>query len=750
MAAKNQNAARISPTLKTPLGSDLPQVHPSLDAFGYAPFAGAIAEATRATPSPQGLVMAIDGPWGAGKTSLLNFVRHYLSPEDNASSTADRGTPVVVDFNPWWFADREQLAMQFLAQLRARFPSENKILMSVADALAEYADAIGSAVSVSMAAGAGFPVPMMKESISFFLKKFKRKAKDVPKLKDEISKALRDSGQRFVVFIDDIDRLTPEEVREVFKVIKAIADFPNVVYVLAFDRRVVSESLRVALGIADGNAYLEKIVQAQFALPAVSHQLVLDKFVSDLNVLFSGLDDGAIGIDHTHWANVFHDGVAPFIETPRDVVRAINALLVTFPGIRDEVNPVDFIALECLRVFAPDAYAVIRDNKDRFTGVAPDRGERADERTFHEGWLGLLEEKYQEHVKALILRLFPRTQAVWGNVHHGNSSLRHWTVEARVCISDKFDRYFRFSLSPHELGERELRDFIGLGDDVDALAAAWEAANNQRRPAGTGKANDLIDALTERDDLPARFAKACLDAFFRVGDQFVADPRNALKHFFSIRPEIQVYWLVHHLAKVIPDADRAAIVLEEIRNGDAIVVACHVAWSIARMHEPDAEERDSVFRQFAAGRVDEMKSIVVQRLHDAARAGTLCDLPHVHFLLHVWHTWAGDTTVQDWFQTVLENDNAILRLLVDARRIGTSQTAGNRVVDRIVSMDPHEFEPYLRAPTDLEAFATRIGALATKQNLTDDEREAIQVFGQGMELIRSGRNPNDPRARRGL
>lgn len=55
----------------------------------------------------------------------------------------------------------------------------------------------------------------------------------------------------------------------------------------------------------------------------------------------------------------------------------------TFPHLRGEINPVDFIALECLRVFVPEAYAVIRDNKQKFSGTARERGEREAERSFH-------------------------------------------------------------------------------------------------------------------------------------------------------------------------------------------------------------------------------------------------------------------------------------------------------------------------------------------------------------------------------
>ncbi|SDI70210.1 KAP family P-loop domain-containing protein [Paraburkholderia steynii] len=742
----------LEPTPEARLGSDLPQAHPAFDAFGYAPFAKAIAVAVQRTPSPKGLVMAIDGPWGTGKTSLLNFIRHYLSSTDSESADkASAPPPVLVDFNPWWFSDREQLATQFLSQFRTRFPTENAVLMDAANALADYADAIGTAVSSSISAGAGFPIPLLKEAVAFFLKLFRRQRKDVQTLKADISDALEKSDQRFVVFVDDIDRLTPEDMCEVFKVIKAVADFPNVIYILAFDRRLVSESLQVALGINDGHAYLEKIVQVQFALPAVSRGLVLEKFVADLERLFGEFDENEIGVDPTYWANVLHDGISPLIETPRDVVRAVNALLVTFPGLRGEVNPVDFIALECLRVFVPDAYQFVRDNKDRFTGLASERGgDRTSAHDFYERWLNTVDERYRDTIKALFRRLFPRMQAVWGNMYYSADSMRRWGVEARICHPDKFDRYFQFSVPPHELSERDIREFITLGANVHALADAWIAANDERRPTGTGKANELIAALIARDDLPVAFAKACLKAFFRIGDGFVGDARNSSLHFFSIRPEVQAYWLVQHLTKMLPEGEGELLIEEQIRTGDAIVLAAQMAWSIARMHQPDAQERDSVFQAFAPQTVEILKLTVVARVRHAAKTNALEWLPDIHFLLRLWQTWGSDVEVKAWFARILNDDRAILRLLVEAVQVGTEHTHGDRTTRRIPSMNTKIFEGYLSPPVTLEEFSARIRQIGDRRALTADEIEALEVFENGMQMVRDGRNPSDPFARLGL
>jgi predicted KAP-like P-loop ATPase len=220
------------------LSSDLPLADPADDAFGYAPFASRLAAAIVDNKSPRGLVLAVHGRWGSGKSSVLNFVKHDLNllPEERR--------PVIVDFNPWWFEGRDEIASQLLAQLAAQLPDRFKEFQQVARLLVKYSAALAH-VAADVQGG-------------FWLKKFavvldrlremmgQSKKADVPSVKNEIADKLKSLGKRIVVFVDDIDRLTPDEARDFFRAVKALADFPEVVYVLFFDREEVSKALTAA------------------------------------------------------------------------------------------------------------------------------------------------------------------------------------------------------------------------------------------------------------------------------------------------------------------------------------------------------------------------------------------------------------------------------------------------------------------------------------------------------------------------
>jgi predicted KAP-like P-loop ATPase len=65
--------------------SDTPITSPAEDRFGIDPFAKTLAAGIRRIKAPDGTVIALNGPWGSGKSSAVNLVLHHLKEaiEDN-------------------------------------------------------------------------------------------------------------------------------------------------------------------------------------------------------------------------------------------------------------------------------------------------------------------------------------------------------------------------------------------------------------------------------------------------------------------------------------------------------------------------------------------------------------------------------------------------------------------------------------------------------------------------------------------
>lgn len=73
------------------LSSDRPSTDPAQDLFGHAPFARTLAKAIRNYRGSDGIVLALYGPWGSGKSTVLAYVEHELEQGPEAARLAAGG-----------------------------------------------------------------------------------------------------------------------------------------------------------------------------------------------------------------------------------------------------------------------------------------------------------------------------------------------------------------------------------------------------------------------------------------------------------------------------------------------------------------------------------------------------------------------------------------------------------------------------------------------------------------------------------
>lgn len=484
------------------VGSDLPEIDPKNDIFGYAPFAEKLANIIQKNPNPHGLVIALHGEWGSGKSSLLNFTKYYLEKVTENST-------IVVEFNPWWFKDSDDLARQFLETFYGSldFSDNPEKFKGIKDKIQKYGETLSSAVSVLGAiAGAIEPVTAIGSTL---LKNIKFEPKSISALKTSLSQALKDQGQRFLFLIDDIDRLSPSEIKDLFKIIKALADFPNVTYLLAFDRKIVSESLGKALGI-DGYEYLEKIIQLQLSLPKLNQEK-LDDFVLEKikNIIYAGkkIDTNLPQIKQILWLLRF------YIKKPRDAVRIINSIGVLYPALDGEVNPRDFIAIEFIRIFDPSLYEIIKGNKEYFLEPSSQEDELTDleKKEFHEKWLSSLTINKKRYVLSLIKEIFPEIIRIQNDRKH-TASLCQKKGEPRIFCFNYFDVYFQFYFPSGRVGKVIVENIVNL--DADKLKNALLSYALKE----ISIKEDLFDLISEYDFKDSDSVLKILEVVLDIGD----------------------------------------------------------------------------------------------------------------------------------------------------------------------------------------------------------------------------------------
>lgn len=282
---------------------------------------------------------------------------------------------------------------------------------------------------------------------------------DVFEARKQLDEALEALDRRIVIVMDDIDRLAADEIAELFLILKAVADFPKTVYLLAFDHRVVRRAIRQKLGV-NGKTYLEKIVQLQIELPSVGYSAIQQMFLEQVGELLDAMDvSEQLKQD---FGNLFHDGVKHFLTTPRASKKLLNTLRFIYPPLKGEVYFPDLVGVATLFTCVPSAVRVIANHSEAFTGAERYGEDRKELRAFHDKWLEKVEPKCRSHVEGIVKRLFPKFGWALDGPSYATEFEATWRRQLRVCSSAHFDKYFLFGLPGGVISEAEWAEIAEL------------------------------------------------------------------------------------------------------------------------------------------------------------------------------------------------------------------------------------------------------------------------------------------------
>jgi len=717
---QNDEKIMLTPKSDSLLLADKPIVDPEHDRLGYATFARHLAESICKMAPPEGLVVAIYGPWGSGKTSLLNLVVHYLQEKPESEQ------PIIVRFNPWWFSGHEDLTKRFFAQLQAVL-SKSEVMEKLRKKLAIFAELISEAP---------IPYASIAKTVAGLLED-----KDVFELKTDITKALKEQQKRIWVIIDDIDRLTSDEIRQLFRLVKAVADFPNIVYLLAFDREVVVKAVE-QMQDSSGEAYLEKIVQVPFELPLPDKTSLRKLLFERLQAILADIPDELF--DQTYWGNVYLDGIEHFITTPRDIIRLTNTLSVTYHAVKGEVNPVDFIAVETLRVFCPLAYDIIRKNRHAFAGHA-DTTDVDGLESFHNEWIEEVQKEDREPVKRLLMRIFPKLEVVWGNFSYGAEWESTWRKQLRVCSADIFPVYFRLAIPEGSISNTEMKALLALAGDAKAFGAKLVELANQKRPEGTTRVRAFLERLEDytKKDIPSDSIPSILQALFDVGDQLLR-PEDEPRGVLDFGNDIRITRIIWQLLSRLDEPERFKVLKEAISNGKAVTTIVREVATLGQQHgkygaDQPAPEED---RLISAQHLQELEKIALEKIRNAAKEDILLQAPDLLHILYRWRDWAGEEEPKKWVQKVVSDDKKLVEFLEKSLQRTFRFSSLDAVGQVQYRLDPEWLRPFL----DPSEIIDRVRRLFDKGDLSENQKIALRQFIQEYEIRQRGMDPNDPLA----
>lgn len=170
-------------------------------------------------------------------------------------------------------------------------------------------------------------------------------------------------------------------------------------------------------------------------------------------------------------------GRADFAEKLADALcswRGRDSLVVALYGPHRQegvlnVNVVDLVGMECLRVFEPEVFRGLPGRKV----VLTDLGQSVDgkeKRESIESLLSLVNDGRREQVREILKCIFEPVKWVLNNYGYGHGFEERWIRTRRASASGMFDRYFQLSLSRQEISEAEVERFLA---STDIASDSW-------------------------------------------------------------------------------------------------------------------------------------------------------------------------------------------------------------------------------------------------------------------------------------
>ena len=222
--------------------SDKPINSVERDCLNRSNFSKQLAKAIISYSNTNNCTISLCGKWGCGKTSIINMTINEINRLTRHFN--ENKKPIIIQFNPWNYSDGAQLVSQFFQTLSLKINLKNNSKLSRAgDVLDKYSSLFDYTAYIPIIGKYLDPLKSVISSLGVELKENALEKNSLENQKSKVIKALNELDQKIIVIIDDIDRLNNKQIRLIFQLVNSIAGFPNMIYLLSFDKNIVERAL---------------------------------------------------------------------------------------------------------------------------------------------------------------------------------------------------------------------------------------------------------------------------------------------------------------------------------------------------------------------------------------------------------------------------------------------------------------------------------------------------------------------------
>ncbi len=340
-----------------------------------------------------------------------------------------------------------------------------------------------------------------------------------------------------------------------------------------------------------------------------------------------------------------------------------------------EANPIDFMAIECIRVFCPEFYHFIRRNKELFTHIDSDSMDQYEHRRRDER-LRLLKEELSKvpgalsaGVSEMVRWTFPGT--LDGTIY-GPTWISTWNKGLMARSPQYFDVYF--SLAPGG-DEGALSQY----DLVQLLSATQDPTRFQellRQHIQRGTIRSVLERLQDytsgEESISDGSIGTVILSLFNVSDEL---PTNE-ESFFDVGASMDVMRILHQLGKRVGDANKYKdLVLPAVRATAALGGAVE----FVSLETPRAENRDAQYT-IPNDSIGEFQAACVEKIREFEQQGGLYNHTRLVYILYRWKEWSKDDECRRSIEKYTSSDERLLDFLGKFMHDQRSQTIGEYAI----------------------------------------------------------------------
>lgn len=620
----------------------------SQDKFNRLEFVNNLSNLIKDYSSEECLVMGLIGEWGSGKTSILNLVCNNL--EDYT----------CINFNPWVFSEQNNLFYKFFEELVNGLNKKScleEIKCNIISNLRDFVDSIGGSAYVSLQTISGQTVTIGGNGYLNINDK-SNSIESLESLKEKINNDLLKLNNKIVVIIDNIDRLTDFEVKQIFRLVKSVADFKNIIYILSFDENMIIKSLTTEQ-VYNPNKYLEKIIQIPIYVPK------MEDYSSEM--YFSKLLKECAG-DKINNFDFFEtwECLNYFIKTVRDIKRFINHLEYYNDFLDGEINYNDFLLVLALQLFEHEIYDTIHQNKEFFIKPSEDYSDRNKIST---------SDRYNEFIKPVhltskemdrvIARLFPKFNFLIKKNSNFNSSI-FYEQQLRICDSATFDKYFTISVSKDKLSDKLVNSILE-SDDISYIENKVLEIND------SDKTRDFLrKSIINIDKISNENIGLFVEFYLDIGDLLNFKPHN----YFESK-DIFLSRIVSDLLYKFKNQDERFFVLKNTipvlnKSLNPLIEFIGIEDQVHGRYFSEKflkSESEFLVNDIQLTELEKLTAINIKKWADDGR---LINQPNLSEILYDWSLWENETVVSDYIEENIKNPNNFISLIKGFSKINVS------------------------------------------------------------------------------